>query len=72
MNILKKINEYKKYITTLLIGKENAVNLALLSILKARYIIVENITGIGKSIDTPILIKSLYLTLKEFKVQMVN
>ena len=58
----KKIKEYKKYINTLLKGKENAVDLALLSILTGGHIIVEDIPGLGKTTLALILAKSLNLT----------
>lgn len=58
----KKIKEYRKYINTLLKGKENAVDLAILSMLTGGHIIVEDIPGLGKTTLALVLAKSLKLT----------
>lgn len=57
-----KINEFRKYINSFLKGKEDAVDLALLSILTGGHIIVEDIPGLGKTTLALILAKSLKLT----------
>jgi MoxR-like ATPase len=61
-NYFIKINEYRKYIKSLLKGKDNAIDFALLSLLTGGHIIIEDIPGLGKTTLALILAKSLHLS----------
>ena len=61
-NYFIKINKYRTYIKTLLKGKDDAIDFALLSLLVGGHIIIEDIPGLGKTTLALILAKSLHLS----------